>query len=226
MSPASYLLTILAAASYAFGVGLPSCKPSQSLLAQSIPAGQTTLKVSTKPTSFVLLGVGYQNYTCNDSGKFASAGAVADLFDISCTAKTPAAAANVADMSFKMWTRLGKIAEAIAPVIGQRVAAGKHYFTKTATGIAPVWDSRSFGPANLKGKANAFVLASKTGNIPAPKSPELNVDWLQLVSAEGDLGDDIYRLETRGGPAPATCKPGATTRVKYTSVYVIAGSTV
>jgi len=35
-----------------------------------LPAGQTALTAPTDPTSYVLLGVGFQNYTCSDAGVY------------------------------------------------------------------------------------------------------------------------------------------------------------
>lgn len=228
MSPVSYLITVLAAASFVVGIGIPSCKPSQTLLKQIIPASQQVLTASADPTSFVLLGIGYQNYTCNDAGKFAAVGATADLFDVSCAAKTPAASAAIAEGSFKLWTKCKKTDDAIAPGFGaNKVLSGKHFFSTSpsGTGISPVWDMRSIGPASVKGKADAFVLAAKTGNIPAPTGAK-DVDWLQLSNVQGKLGTAIYRVDTRGGPAPASCTAGESTRVKYTSIYIISGCAI
>jgi len=228
MSPASYLITALAAASLAFGATIPTCKPSSTLLAQTIPAGQSVLTVTQDPTSFILLGVGYQNYTCGTAGTYASAGATADLFDISCMAKSTASSSSIADMSYKLWTKCSKIADLFVPALGAMTASGKHFFSPSpsGTGTNPVWDMRSFGPAKLKGNPDAFVLAAKTGNIPDPVDSKTNVDWLQLKNVQGKLATAIYRVDTRGGVAPASCTPGESTRVKYTSVYFLAGSQV
>jgi hypothetical protein len=43
----------------------------------------------------------YQNYTCGSTGTFASAGAVAKLFDISCAVNTPLFA-TIQDMAFSV----------------------------------------------------------------------------------------------------------------------------
>jgi hypothetical protein len=45
-----------------------TCKTTNAKLV--LPAGQTNLTAPTGDPSFVLLGVGYQNYTCSASGRF------------------------------------------------------------------------------------------------------------------------------------------------------------
>jgi hypothetical protein len=221
MLRASHIVTVLAAASCALGIALPSCKPNPDLLKQTIPAGQTTLTASTDPLSYVLLGVGYQNYTCTDAGTFTSAGATADLYDLSCVAKTPADVARITTTANKLWNSKLPIIQCITPVLGKVAAIGKHFFSPSpsGTGISPVWDRR----AETK-KANAYVLARKTGNIPAPTGAQ-DVDWLQLANVEGSLATTIYRTDTRGGPPPTSCTPGSSTRVKYVAAYYLMGNT-
>ncbi len=48
--------------------GLKTCSTSQAKLV--LPEGQTALTAPTGDPSFVLLGVGFQNYTCSASGNF------------------------------------------------------------------------------------------------------------------------------------------------------------
>jgi hypothetical protein len=210
MSPVSYVLTVLAAASLAVGIAVPSCDPSKAPLAQCLPANQTAVTAPTDPISFALLGVGYQNYTCNAAGTFDSAGATADLFDVSCIVKTPQTAASIATMSFNLWTRCSKISDLVVPALGAKTVVGKHYFgtSPSGTGISPIWDMRSSGTAKTKGNPDAFVLAAKSGSVPAPTDPTKDVPWLQLAKVQGKLANTVYRTDTRGGPAPATCTPG------------------
>lgn len=83
---------------------------------------------------------------------------------------------------------------------------GQHYFITnpiTGTGLSPKWD---FTSASQKGNPNAFIVAAKTGDVPAPSNPKTNVDWLSLGKAQGDLADQVYRIETRDGQPPATVR--------------------
>ena len=78
----------------------------------------------------------------------------------------------------------------------------------TGTGINAKWD---FTSASFAGNPNAFVVGAKTGDVPAPEDPAVNVDWLSLnkLDNEGELADEIFRVVTRGGQPPssvsATC---------------------
>ena len=66
---------------------------------------------------------------------------------------------------------------------------GNHYFinSSSGTGLAPVWDYRA-GAA--KGNPEAFVLAAKVVDVPAPTSSN-DVDWLQLKSVSGSLATQV-----------------------------------
>ena len=98
---------------------------------------------------------------------------------------------------------------------------GNHYFTTSPSGLSPVWDFRG-GPA--KGNPDAFVLAAKVADVPAPTGPQ-DVDWLQLKSVSGSLATQvcvmfyhalcpfnlmrftqIYRTDTRGGSSPTSVR--------------------
>jgi len=66
---------------------------------------------------------------------------------------------------------------------------GSHFFNPppSGTGISPVWDFRA---VSAKGNPDAFVLAAKVANIPAPSGPK-DVDWLQLKSVTGALATQV-----------------------------------
>ena len=55
----------------------------------------------------------------------------------------------------------------------------------------------------MKGNPNAFVLANKTGDVPAPTGSQ-DVDWLQLTGAEGSLAKTVFRLNTKAGQPPSS----------------------
>jgi len=190
----------------------------------TLPAGQTVLTAPTDPTSYVLLGVGYQNYTCTAAGTYTSAGAVADLFDLSCLSKLTTPFNDIQDLAYQAWKAAPPSLKLPGPSVGYPLM-GSHYFqpSPSGTGLSPVWDFRA---ASAKGNANAFVLAAKVGDLPAPTGPN-DVDWLQLKSVSGSLATQIYRTDTRGGEPPASCTVGsAPISVKYASKYWLFGGTV
>lgn len=97
--------------------------------------------------------------------------------------------------------RLGASANGCNPLLGA------HYFvtSPSGTGLSPVWDFRG---ASAKGNPNAFVLAAKVGDLPAPTGSQ-DVDWLQLKNVTGELATSIYRVNTKGGQPPASVRfPG------------------
>lgn len=135
---------------------------------------------------------------------YRSAGAVAELFDVSCLAKNPSALANIPEQAFTAW----KNAAASVPVkqvksvlsgipIGD--SFGQHYFFKNdAGGISPKWDHTSTG--STKGNVNAFAVGKKLGGIPSPKG-STHVDWLSLEVISGELAD-VVRASVSSGSRP------------------------
>ncbi|KAJ7166184.1 hypothetical protein C8R46DRAFT_1192584 [Mycena filopes] len=206
------------------------CDTSKSIL--DVPSGQTAVVAPPTAPLFVTIGVGVQNYTCNSTSKvftydpshhppLRSIGAVASLFDISCLGGTPDAA-TIARTAFIVWDHApaNVNAHAIGPVIGTPTLLGEHYFIKglDGTGLAAKWDFTSTG--KFAGNATAFVVASKTGDIPDPFNPKVNVDWLELKRNEGELSWFVFRIDTFGGQPPTSCVPGSPDiSVKYAAKY-------
>ncbi|KAF8811117.1 hypothetical protein BYT27DRAFT_7184495 [Phlegmacium glaucopus] len=186
----------------------------------SLPPNRTAFSTPTSPLSFLMLGVGVQNYTCSTAGTYTSAGAVASLYDLSCISQSPIFD-DVQDMAYMLWKA--------SPENGHppEVASfmGSHFFitSPSGTGISPVWDFRA-GAA--KGNPNAYVLAAKIADVPAPTGPQ-DVDWLQLKSVSGSLATQIYRTDTREGSAPTSCTPGsAPISLRYVAKYWLYGGNV
>ncbi|PPQ68414.1 hypothetical protein CVT26_006086 [Gymnopilus dilepis] len=191
----------------------------------AMPTNQSILVAPTAAKSFVMLGVGYQNYTCTSAGTYTSAGAVADLFDISCLSGIPQVFNNIQDYAFPVW-KAAPPSFKIGPSAIGYPQLGNHFFQPNPAGsgpLSPVWDFRA-GAA--KGNAQAFVLAAKIGDLPAPTG-SADVDWLQLKNVQGELATQIYRVDTRGGVAPSSCTPGsAPISLKYVSKYWLFGSSI
>ena len=136
---------------------------------------------------------GTQNYTCaNGTAAPVSIGAVATLTNASC-----AVAGGASE------DQLGSINEGAA-------AIGAHFFVDAST---PDFDVDELGNTELT-KANVSS---------APPNSDGDVPWLRLTAHTAGTTSsitEIYRLETSGGAAPATC--GGTVgvlTVKYSAEY-------
>jgi hypothetical protein len=80
---------------------------------------------------------------------------------------------------------------------------GQHYVIRnpiTGVGGTPKWDFTSQGP--YAGNPNAFVIANINSTIPAPNPA--NAPYLRLTQILGDLADEIYRVDTKGGQPSTT----------------------
>ncbi|KAK1225690.1 hypothetical protein PQX77_011356 [Marasmius sp. AFHP31] len=185
-----------------FALGFPAAElvPGKCNVSKvKVPAG--SLPAQTAPTTHIAFGMGTQNYTCSSTGTYASAGAIATLFDMSCSHPGTAGAAPAVN------TNGGLV--------------GHHYFVtnpvNASAGISPKWDfTSSFEDAN------AFVIAARVAGVPAPSVPTSNVDWLKLsgVSGQGTFANEIYRTHTFGGQPPSSCTPGsAPINLTYTAFY-------
>jgi len=198
------------------------CSTSSDIL--SVPSGQSVLVVPSGAPSFIGLGVGVQNYTCSSAGTFTTAGALAELFDLSCVYTKPIFN-NITGLAFNKWSAAPAsltAADVITDLIGNPYVLGQHFFqTNAAGGFSPVWDFRS---ASQVGHPNAFVVGAKTGDLPSPNGAS-NVDWLQLKNSSGLLADEIFRTNTISGQPPSSCTVGSgAISVKYTALYTLYGN--
>ncbi|RXW19538.1 hypothetical protein EST38_g6313 [Candolleomyces aberdarensis] len=206
---------------------LHGCAIDQSFRIADFPS---TLPAPTAPLSYMTAAVGTQNYTCTAAGNYTAAGAVAEVFDISCLVGSPLFS-TIQDYLLDMWKEAPadklnyqSLVATFAPLEESGVVLGQHYFIPNPTtgqGLSPVWD---FIP-RLK-KPEAFVLAARTGGVPAPTN-QTDIDWLSLKSVSGSLATEVYRTDTREGKAPATCTPGSPDiQVPYSSKYYFYGGTI
>ncbi|KAI0262544.1 hypothetical protein BC834DRAFT_828732 [Gloeopeniophorella convolvens] len=215
----------LAAPSFKF----TGCSVPASVL--QVPAGQTQLVAPTTAPNFVALGVGVQNYTCSAAGTYVTAGAVAELFDISCLFNTPEFDKIQVD-AFNLWSKFPSNKPsteeliALLRALGNFDVLGQHYFIANSAGaLSPKFDFTSSG--KTAGNPNAFVVAAKAGDIPAPTG-SADVDWLMLNATSGELAKQVFRVNTKGGQPPASvcCTSGsAEISVKYTAKYCKCRST-
>jgi hypothetical protein len=128
-----------------------------------------------------------------------SAGAVADLFDLSCLSKKDKAFENIQDPAYEAWTAAP--GNSLDKVEKKYKKLGAHFFIKNNSGgISPVWDFRGDAAPD---KPDAFVLAARVAGLKAPTGSQ-DVDWLQLKGVSGGLATSVYRTHTKGGQPPAS----------------------
>jgi hypothetical protein len=139
-----------------------------------------------------------------------SAGAVVEVFDISCLSGT-SLFNTIQNYAFDIWNNgsaSNVTTQDVIDTLGHDpIVLGQHYFVANGTdpvtgspAISPVWD---FTSGAEKGNTEAFVIAAVVGDIPAPTGTD-DVDWLQLKNVEGELADTVYRIDTKGGQPPTS----------------------
>ncbi|KAG8688264.1 hypothetical protein FRC11_005766 [Ceratobasidium sp. 423] len=163
----------------------------------SIPSG-------VKP-QYITLGVGTQNFTCSSAGTYTSAGAVANLIDISCIYASNTDLFNNAQVyAYQTLPDWQLFLEPYTYVLG------KHYFIAQSGSIFPKFDFTQTG--------KGYTVAKKIGGIASPGGSQ-NVDWLELQNTSGSLAKYVFRVVTQGGQPPASCTAGQTVTVPYTAKY-------
>lgn len=113
-----------------------------------------------------------------------STGAVASLYNLACISQSPEFN-DIQDLAYDLW--IASPANGTPPMSSSFM--GDHFFitSPSGKGLSPVWDYRA-GAA--KGNSEAFVLAAKVADVPAPTSVQ-DVDWLQLKSVSGSLATQV-----------------------------------
>ncbi|KAI9465663.1 hypothetical protein BJY52DRAFT_1241770 [Lactarius psammicola] len=210
------LLSLLLATT---GLAAPSHKGRGGVPASALelPSNQTQLVPPTTAPKFVAVGVGNQNYSCTPGGNHTSIGAVAQLFDISTLFGEPEFS-TIQDDAFGIWSSCpgtNPLEAGLAPRLSKFgiKPLGQHVFVNFNGALSPKFDF-----TQATGNPNNFVVAAKTGDIPAPSSSD--VDWLELKRVDGGLADTVFRVNTRAGKPPPTCLPGSNPiTVKYVAVY-------
>ena len=185
---------------------LPSdCPPPPSLLWGSVLVFRTIPVLQTMCLCACLFCMWV--YFAETDWRDSSAGAVAELFDISCLASTNSKLLSTIDNDvFNLWnsSRADSVTVqqliATLPNVASKMILSQHYFiTNAAGGISPVWDFRA--TPKFKGVANAVFVGKALANTP-DANPTKNVPWLHLGKVSGDISDEIYRIYTVGGVAP------------------------
>ncbi|KAH9461022.1 hypothetical protein MJO28_009837 [Puccinia striiformis f. sp. tritici] len=159
-----------------------------------VPAGQKMV--------IRTLGSGNQLYKCDQASlKWTSAGAIADLFDVT-TAPNPEGLPE----------ELMKGGRSTTPRLNLKdfTQVGNHFFSTEAKPV-PIFKVK-----------NDEMRTTKIGSEPSPGKPDRNVVWLELKVITGTLAKTIFRTSTRGGQLTGACTQndvGKPRQVKYAALY-------
>jgi hypothetical protein len=156
----------------------------------------------------IAIGRGTQNYTCEttkpDSAPKAN-GALATLFNASCiAAMSPDLAAALTRAALHFDLAQSETAQKLSP--SNLARSGVHFFTDSTTPFFNLDVSSAWKLGEIP--------CGKAGSAPAPQNAgrglggEAAVPWLKLSAKQGATGglQEVYRVETVGGSAPATCE--------------------
>jgi hypothetical protein len=210
---------------------VPQSPPGQPLNNLKMPQNTLPAPPSGLKLKWIGLGIGTQNYTCKDSTANtvpASNGAVAELYDISSLNNDPF-------RDFRIKTLPGMAlgaslfgSDAVKMMMlmnGFDRTLGNHLFNSSLTPC--------FFLSQIKPAPGPELFAKKIANMTAPATScsgtkgEGAVDWLFLQDVGDSIGGvkAVYRIETAGGKAPATCdKQNPTITVPYAAEYWFYGS--
>jgi hypothetical protein len=129
---------------------------------------------------------------------FRSVGALATLYDASCLAKSPILS-QLPEIIFDAT----KVIPTLSKLLGKTpFKLGQHLFITnpvTDTGIVPRFDFIA-----SQQDSNAFIDATKVGDILASSNSKSNVDWLQLQGFLGGLAKTVFRINTKSGQPAAS----------------------
>lgn len=167
-----------------------------------------------------MIGRGTQNYTCDTSNPNAIpvlAGALATLFDASCIASSyPSLLSLMPGIALSFPVPPSTSAE--------NMLGGHHWFADPTT---PYFDLDAGVKQYGKVATNGVTKQSTNAPVSGPSIQSANgktskpVAWLRLESKDSSNGiKTVYRLNTAGGSAPATCSGmPAAFQVQYAAEY-------
>ncbi|KAF9648750.1 hypothetical protein BDM02DRAFT_3085405, partial [Thelephora ganbajun] len=178
---------------------------------------------------------GVQNYTCSKNNNFTSAGAVAQLYDISCLYRSsPTLFGTIQEPIYKAWVNISneitvqQVTAVIPALLSPEIIEADHYFIPNAagTGLSPVWDFRA--TQRFRDKPDAIFVGKGEASVAPPDDPSKNVNWLRVGKVAGSIADEVYRIDTIGGQPPTSCTSGQTKdiSVRYVSQYWFFGGSL
>jgi hypothetical protein len=135
-----------------------------------------------------------------------SAGTVAQMLDISRLYGTDEFS-RVQDDAYYIWSNYSSTDPyegGLTVLLNRKLGVdllGQYYFINGTNGaLVPKFDFTSSGPN--KGNLEAFVVATRVGDIPAPV-PQ-NIDWVELNRTSGKLANEVIRVNTKAGQPPSS----------------------
>ena len=148
-----------------------------------------------------------------------SRGALATLYDVSCQV-TDAKSRSKFDGKL-IPDFLKDFLKPIQDLLPPKTSApsiGDHYFRDGTTAMFVLNDGK-------------FIASGRIDGCAAPTSAAGNengaaVDWLKLARKDGELNggiEEVYRVQTAGGRAPATCSAAGLLTVDYVAEYWMYG---
>ncbi|KAK5111453.1 hypothetical protein LTR62_004905 [Meristemomyces frigidus] len=199
----------------------PSCDLSQAVM----PIATTALLPPAPGLSLfhVAIGRGTQNYTCDTTNSTAvpvAVGAKATLFNATCiAASSPQLLAQLPDIALQLPIPTTSSSDAGNPAYADM--SGHHYFLNPTTPFFNMDTAlHSYGAGSFKKTGAAAAPASA---IPGPNDQgDGAVTWLKLDArdAEGQVFQEVYRLNTAGGQPPKMCTGmPAAFEVQYAAEY-------
>ncbi|KAF2204916.1 hypothetical protein GQ43DRAFT_103021 [Delitschia confertaspora ATCC 74209] len=171
-----------------------------------LPAAGLTL-------SHIALGRGIQNYTCvTPSAKETpvAVGAIAQLFNATCSyPRAPTVVDTLPHLALSYPVPSGAVAQEMLSGHHEFNAAGTPYFSLKT-------EAHDYGDVNVKKNASSSAPAGSDKG----RNGMGSVTWLKLVASSEGSYKEVYRLNTAGGQAPATCDgmPGQFS-VEYAAEY-------
>ncbi|KAI1313139.1 hypothetical protein F5Y03DRAFT_338156 [Xylaria venustula] len=200
----------------------PTCDLSKATL-PTLSASPLPTPASGLVLKHVAVGRGTQNYTCdatNASAAPTQIGAVATLFNASCVAASyPDLLHSLPKLAlqFDLPFDAKSYNQKMGPT--QLLVSGHHFFKNTTTPFFDLDTTRS-----EIGEIPCSKLNSTAAPSDAPKGleGETAVPWLLLGANSDATGglQEVYRVQTAGGSAPATCQGmPASFQVQYAAEY-------
>ncbi|KAI0292572.1 hypothetical protein BC826DRAFT_1105460 [Russula brevipes] len=164
---------------------------------------------------YIVLGLGVQNYNYSTNAGPILVSAAADLFDISCLFDKPGFA-EIEQAAYDLWSaNYPSDANALGDFCNKKgmMPLGHHYFVNYNGTLHPKFDFTT-----ALNNPDAFVIAAKAGDVPAPNSKD--IDWLDLKALAGQLASEVFRVNTIGGQLPPSSQPSSTLiSVPYAAQY-------
>ena len=199
--------------------------PSCNLSTAELPEAPRALPPPDQDTYLrhIAIGRGVQNYTCeNDTSTPTAIGAVASLYNASCTQCNFPALGTLMTNLVIHYPLPSDPTASLSPA--QILFSGHHYFDEKT----PIFDLNT-SPSSQYGFAAVEKDDATDAPPDAPKGleGETAVKWLKLNTVEGttDGVRHVYRVNTVGGSPPETCEgmelePGGTVfSVEYAAQY-------